>query len=266
MKTDVVIISKGKDGLIYRAIDSLNNHSNPNNIGKLCLSWNGDDETLGKVERQLKSLGFEYVVEKTPYHYSKNNNLIVKKHCQSDVVLFLNDDIQLQDDFISNGIELLEKQQVGFVGCKLIRPDETIQHAGVIAFVNGDGNLIGPAHYLYNYKDSEDTTDWTPLAVTGACMMCRRELFNSLGGFNEEYEEGFQDFDICIRAVIDNKINVCLNSCSQLHEESATRNKKVLQHDCDLLSAFWHCSIPKLMKSQSPSCVGIVERGVEVKQ
>ena len=266
MKTDVVIISKGKDGLIYRAINSLHNHSNPNNIGKVCLSWNGDDETLQKVERQLKSLGFEYVVEKIPYHYSKNNNIMVKKHCQSDVVLFLNDDIQLQDDFISKGIELLEKQQVGFVGCKLIRPDETIQHAGVIAFVDRVGNLIGPAHYLYNHKDSEDTTDWTPLAVTGACMMCRRELFNSLGGFNEEYKDGFQDFDICVKAVIENKINVCLNSCSQLHEESATRDKHVLQHDSDLLSDFWHCSIPKLMKSQSASCVGIVERKVGVKK
>ena len=264
MKTDVVIISRGKDGLIYRAIDSLHNHSNPNNIGKVCLSWNGDDETLDKVERQLKSLGFEYVVEKIPYHFSKNNNLMIKKHCQSDVVLFLNDDIQLQDDFISKGIELLEKQQVGFVGCKLIRPDQTIQHAGVIAFVDGTGNLIGPAHYLYNHKDSKDTEDWTPLAVTGACMICRRELFNSLGGFNEEYDGGFQDFDICLRAVCANLINVCLNErhC-QLHEESATRDKHVLQHDSDVLAAFWHCSITKLMKSQSASCIGIVERVVK---
>ena len=177
--------------------------------------------------------------------------------------MFLNDDIELKDNFVENASSLLEKPQVGFVGCKLIRPDETIQHAGVIAFVNGVGNLIGPAHYLYNHKDSKDTEDWTPLAVTGACMMCRRELFNSLGGFNEEYDEGFQDFDICVKAVIENKINVCLNSCSQLHEESATREKKVLQHDSDLLSYFWHCSISKLMKSQSPSCVGIVERRVE---
>ena len=260
MKTDIVIISKGKGGLIYRALDSIHDHSNPKEIGNICLSWNGNDETLKKVERQLKSLRFDYAVEKIPYHFSKNNNLMVKKHCQSDVVLFLNDDIQLQDDFISKGLELLKKPQVGFVGCKLIRPDETIQHAGVIAFVDGVGNLIGPAHYLYNYQDSKDTEDWTPLAVTGACMMCRRELFNSLGGFNEEYDEGFQDFDICVRALIDNKINVCLNSCYQLHEESATRDKKVLQHDSDLLSAFWHCSIPKLMKSQSASCIGIVEK------
>ena len=182
-------------------------------------------------------------------------------------MLFLNDDIELKDNFVENASSLLEKPQVGFVGCKLIRPDGTIQHAGVIAFVDRVGNLIGPAHYLYNHKDSEDTTDWTPLAVTGACMMCRRELFNSLGGFTEEYDEGFQDFDICVKAVIENKINVCLNErhC-QLHEESATRDKKVLQHDSDILAAFWHWSIPKLMKSQSPSCVGIVERKVGVKQ
>ena len=182
-------------------------------------------------------------------------------------MLFLNDDIELKDNFVENASSLLEKQQGGFVGCKLIRPDETIQHAGVIAFVDRVGNLIGPAHYLYNHKDSKDTEDWTPLAVTGACMMCRRELFNSLGRFNEEYEEGFQDFDICVRAVCANLTNVCLNErhC-QLHEESATRDKKVLQHDSDLLSAFWHCSIPNLMKSQSPSCVGIVERRVEVEK
>lgn len=264
MKTDVVIISKGKGGLIYRALDSIHDHSNPKEIGKICLSWNGDKDTLKKVERQLKSLRFDYAVEKIPYHFSQNNNIMVKKHCQSDVVLFLNDDIQLQDDFISKGIKLLEKQQVGFVGCKLVRPDETIQHAGVIAFVDGVGNLIGPAHYLYNYQDSKDTEDWTPLAVTGACMMCRRELFNSLGGFNEEYAEGFQDFDICVRAVCANLTNVCLNErhC-QLHDESVTRDKKVLQHDSDLLSYFWHCSITKLMKSQSASCVGICERRVK---
>ena len=94
-------------------------------------------------------------------------------------------------------------------------------------------------------------------------MMCRRETFLKLGCFNEEYDEGFQDFDICVRAVIENKINVCLNSCSQLHDESATRSKKVLQHDSDILASFWHCSIPKLMKSQSASCVGICERRVK---
>ena len=175
--------------------------------------------------------------------------------------MFLNDDIELKDNFVENASSLLEKPQVGFVGSKLVRPDETIQHAGVVAFVDGVGNLIGPAHYLYNYKDSKDTEDWTPLAVTGACMMCRRETFLKLGCFDEQYNEGFQDFDICVRAVCANLTNVCLNErhC-QLHDESATRDKKVLQHDSDLLSAFWHYSIPKLLKSQSQSCEGIVEK------
>lgn len=100
MKTDVVIISRGKNGVVYRAIDSLHNHSKPEIIGKVCLSWNGDDETLAKVERQLNDLGFDYVVEKVPYHFSQNNNLMVKKHCQSDAILFLNDDVELKDNFV----------------------------------------------------------------------------------------------------------------------------------------------------------------------
>lgn len=226
----------------------------------MCLSWNGDDETLAKVERHLKDLGFDYVVEKVPYHYSKNNNLMVKKHCQSESVLFLNDDIQLMDDFIYKAMTILGHQDAGFVGCKLVRQNNTIQHAGVIAFVDDAGNLIGPAHYLYHHTDSKDIPDFTPLAVTGACMMCRRELFNALGGFNEEYDEGFQDFELCLKAVMENKTNVCLNSCSQLHDESATRNPKVLPKDSETLSTFWRKSIPKLMKSSSRSCIGIVER------
>ena len=181
-------------------------------------------------------------------------------------MLFLNDDIELKDNFVENASSLLENPKVGFVGSKLVRPDNKIQHAGVIAFVNSCGGLVGPAHYMYEY-DNTNIPDWTPLAVTGACMMCRRETFLKLGCFNEEYNEGFQDFDICVRAVCANLTNVCLNErhC-QLHEESATRDKKVLQHDSDLLSNFWHFSIPKLMKSQSQSCVGIVERKSGVKQ
>ena len=91
-------------------------------------------------------------------------------------------------------------------------------------------------------------------------MMCRRELFIKLGLFNEEYDEAFQDFDICVKAVIDNKVNVCLNSFCQLHDESITRNKTVLPHDSDILVSFWRYHISDLMRSGSPSCCSIIER------
>lgn len=258
-KTDVIMVSNGNQGLIYRSLESVQKWVGER-LGSVCLAWNGDDAELKKVEKFANMLGLELKVENTPYHFSKNNNLLVEKHAKSRNLLFLNDDIELRDNFVEDASSLLEKPEVGFVGCKLVRQDNSIQHAGVIAFVDGAGNLIGPAHYLYHHTDSNDIPDFTPLAVTGACMMCRRELFNALGGFNEEYDEGFQDFELCIKAVIENKTNVCLNSCSQLHDESATRNPKVLPEDSETLSTFWRKSIPKLMKSSSRSCIGIVER------
>lgn len=169
------------------------------------------------------------------------------------------------DNFVEDASSLLEKPEVGFVGSKLVRPDNKIQHAGVIAFVNSCGGLVAPAHYMYGH-DNTSIPDYTPFAVTGACMMCRRETFLKLGCFNEQYDEGFQDFDICAKAVCANLTNVCLNErhC-QLHDESATRDPKVLPHDSDILASFWRGSIPKMMRSQSPSCVGIVERAEVVK-
>ena len=98
-KTDVIMVSNGNQGLIYRSLESVQKWIGER-LGNVCLSWNGDEETLAKVERQLNGLGFDYVVEKVPYHFSQNNNLMVKKHCQSDAILFLNDDVELKDNFV----------------------------------------------------------------------------------------------------------------------------------------------------------------------
>lgn len=261
MKTDIAILSNGNDGLIYRCLLSISNQIDKQDLGIVALSWNGDKDELDNVKKYAGDLpNINLKILEEPYHFSKNNNKLVKEVCRSEYVLFLNDDIQLMDNFAHKAMELIkDNSDVGFVGSKLIRPDNTVQHAGVIALVDMSGNLVGPAHYLYNHKD-QYTPDFTPLAVTGACMMCRRETFLELGGFNEQYDEGFQDFEICVKAVCANLSNVCLNTCSQLHEESATRDPKVLLHDSDILAAFWRYHISELMKSSSPSCRGIIER------
>lgn len=259
MKTDIAIISNGNNGMIYRCLLSISSHIAGCELGTIALAWNGEKEELDKVKKYADGLNLQLKAIETPYHFSQNNNKLVKELCSSEYVLFLNDDVQLKDNFAYQAMNILGHHDAGFVGCKLVRQDNTIQHAGVIAIVDMSGNLVGPAHYLYNHKD-QDAPDFTPLAITGACMMCRRETFLDLGGFNEQYDEGFQDFEICVKAVCANLSNVCLNTCSQLHEESATRDPKVLLHDSDILAAFWRYHISELMKSSSPSCCGIIER------
>lgn len=188
-KTDIVMCSNGTRGLIYRSLDSVKKLVGER-LGSVCLSWNGDEHELKKVEKFASGLDITLAVDVAPYNFSKNNNSLVEKHAKSSNLLFLNDDVELRDNFVDDASSLLEKPQVGFVGSKLVRPDNKIQHAGVIAFVNSCGGLVGPAHYMYEY-DNTNIQDWTPLAVTGACMMCRRETFLKLGCFNEEYDEGF---------------------------------------------------------------------------
>lgn len=223
----------------------------------MLLSWNGDKEELDKVEKYAEGLHLKLCSIERPYHYSRNNNELAKMGKQK-CMLFLNDDVELKDDFASKAMSMLDNDNVAFVGSMLKRPDGTIQHAGVVAFVDGTGNLVGPAHYAYNHREVA-MPDFTPLAVTGACMMCRREMFLAMGGFNEQYDEGFQDFEICVKAVVERKTNVCLTSHCQLHDESATRDPKVLPRDSEILGSFWRNHIPALMKSDSPSCGTIME-------
>ena len=126
MKTDVIVVSNGNRGLVYRCLCSLADHSTPEQLGRVCISWNGDDETRAKVEKQCKSLGFDWKLECLPYHFAKNNNFMVKMHCSSDALLFLNDDVELRDNFIERALEVVEKANVGTVGCKLVRLDKKI--------------------------------------------------------------------------------------------------------------------------------------------
>ena len=93
MKTDIIIISSGNNGLIYRCLLSISNKIDKQDIGVVALSWNGDKKELDKVKKYADGLNLQLKAIETPYHFSKNNNLMVKKYCQSDAVLFLNDDI-----------------------------------------------------------------------------------------------------------------------------------------------------------------------------
>ncbi len=95
-----------------------------------------------------------------------------------------------------------ERPEVGIVGCKLIRPNGTIQHAGIVMGLGGHGshvfdgdheNSYGPFGSPEWYRDYQ--------AVTGACMAMRREVFEQLGGFDTAYQVGYNDIDICLRAV-----------------------------------------------------------------
>ncbi len=117
---------------------------------------------------------------------------------QGQYILFLNNDTVPQPGWLEAMISMAESDpQIGIVGSRLLYPDGTIQHAG-IAFTDQ-----GLSYHVFrgapgDYPAALESRDWP--AVTGACLLIRRDLFQRLGGFDEDFHMYVEDLDLCLRA------------------------------------------------------------------
>ncbi len=125
-------------------------------------------------------------------------------------MLFLNNDIEaIADGWLDRMRRLANRPDVGAVGALLLYPDERVQHAGVVLGFNGSAEAT--FKFEFAYLDDKGTRnlgyncsltsvrDYS--AVTAACLMMRRSVFDQLGGFDRELVVGFNDVDLCLRIV-----------------------------------------------------------------
>ncbi len=135
-----------------------------------------------------------------PFNYSSVNNHAAL-FASGEVLLFLNNDTEvIGADWLEKMIEHAERKDVGAVGAKLYYRDGTVQHAGVI--LGAGGQVLHPHRFFsseaFGYrarlKIVQDVS-----AVTGACLMMRKEVFEEIGGFDEGYEISFGDIDLCLK-------------------------------------------------------------------
>jgi GT2 family glycosyltransferase len=137
-----------------------------------------------------------------PFNYSRLNNLAVAAS-EGDLLLFLNNDVFVSDPGWLRAMvgEMLADPRVGIVGAKLLYPGELVQHGGVILGVGGiadhahKGLAAGDPGYVARAISAQDMS-----AVTAACMLCRREAFAAVGGFDEkDLQVAFNDVDLCLK-------------------------------------------------------------------
>jgi GT2 family glycosyltransferase len=146
-------------------------------------------------------------------------------HCRGDVVCLLNDDIEVvSPDWLEEMVSFAIKPDVGAVGARLWYPDGTLQHGGVIL---GIGGVAGHAH-LRLWKGNPGYFSRAVLqqelsAVTGACMMVRREVFQEVGGLDEQIAVAFNDIDFCLRLRAAGYRNIWTPYAELIHHESASR-------------------------------------------
>jgi len=184
------------------------------------------------------------------FNFSKMNNVAVSSHGKDyDFLLFMNNDVEAIDSgWLEHMRGLCQRVDVGVVGALLLYGDDRVQHGGVVLGVGG------PAEHVYKAEPYDFGEYYNPgyisglvsvrdyMAVTGACMMMRTEVFNEVSGFDEMLAVGFNDIDLCLR-VREAGYKVLFDGHSVLHHyESATRSlSKQLAHpeDTALMKSRW---------------------------
>ena len=138
----------------------------------------------------------------------------------------MNNDIEvINTDWLESMLEHSQRREVGAVGAKLFYPDDTIQHAGIAI---GIGNYAGHPHkhveggysgYLNRLHNIQNVS-----AVTGAMMMVKRELYNSVEGFDERlFKIACNDVDFCLRLRSQGLLNIFTPYARAYHHESVSR-------------------------------------------
>jgi len=163
-----------------------------------------------------------------PFNFSRLCNPGAR-HATGDYLLFLNNDVEvLTPDWLQRMLELAGHTAIGIVGATLLYPDGTLQHAGI--FPRSDGQWLHAHRGLPQscVGDSGELLKARAIpAVTGACLMIRRDLFTDLGGFAEEYPVTFNDVDLCCR-VRQRGLKVAITPHARLwHFESLSRGYAV---------------------------------------
>lgn len=159
------------------------------------------------------------------FNYSKINNFAASQ-CSSEYIILLNNDVEIIDGhWLGSMLEYAQREDVGAVGAKLLYPDGTIQHAGVII---GLGGVAGHSHkcfpatnpgYFYRIQMIQNFS-----AVTAACMMTKKSLFEEVGGFDEKnLTIAFNDVDYCLKLRRKGYLIVYTPIAELYHYESLSR-------------------------------------------
>lgn len=223
----IIIPTKDLGRLLNQCLDSIFTKSTYPNYEVIVID-NGSTEPhteqvisewLNREPKRMKCYSLPI-----PFNYSKINNFAAEK-ATGDYLLFLNNDTEvIAPDWIEGMVEQAQRPSIGVVGARLLYPDDTIQHAGIVL---GACGFAGHSHKFFPAEAAGYFSQLVAIsnysAVTGACLMCRREVFEAVGGFDETLEVSCNDVELCIRILDRGFRNIYLPHVTLYHHESKSR-------------------------------------------
>ena len=224
----VVIPTRDQPALLRRCIETLRGQTDYAKF-EIVIVDNGSTERQTKA--LLKELGaypeIRVVRDESPFNFSRLINFGVR-HARGPIIALLNDDIEVEDPgWLREMVSQLLQKGVGAVGARLWYPTKTIQHAGIILIcgvaAHSHWYLPRGAHGYFNRAILQQNFS----AVTGACLIVRKQLFEDLGGFDEQnLAVSFNDVDFCLRIRQQGLRIVWTPYANLWHHESASRGHR----------------------------------------
>lgn len=226
-KISIVIPNKDHTEDLRRCIKSIVEKSTWENYEIIVVENNSETKEIFSYYEELKNNPqIKVVTYDGEFNYSRINNLGVSQ-ATGDYVLLLNNDTQvITVNWMEELLMYAQRQDVGAVGGKLYYGDKTIQHAGVVIGL-GAHRTAGHVHYRQKRENlgymgrlcyAQNMT-----AVTGACLMVKKALYEEAGGLDESFAVSLNDVDFCLKLRSMGYLNVFTPFAELYHFESISR-------------------------------------------
>jgi GT2 family glycosyltransferase len=226
-KVAIIIPTKNNVDLLLNCVDSFYKNCDENVFHFFIADTGSSPEELFQIKEYFEKKNNITLIEYDYYSFSKINNDVVKNYVNNDYeyILFCNNDIEVLNDVIYDMIRIMKLgNNVGTVGARLHYKDNTIQHGGILLYLDKDNQLHITHSGLKSYYNFKNGTKEV-IGSTAALLMIRKKVFEQVGMFNENYIECFEDVELNLMCHMKNYKNYFLGTSVAYHYESQTRNK-----------------------------------------
>ena len=225
-KVSIIIPNKDEVETLKTCVESIEQKSTYDNYEIIVVENNSTDDVTFAYYKELqeKYANIKVVFYDGDFNYSKINNFGAS-HATGEYYILLNNDTEvITEDWMERMLGYCERESTGIVGAKLYYPDDTVQHCGAIIGVGGfAGHILTQATpqdagYFGRLKAAQDLS-----AVTAACLMIKKSVFDEVGGLTEDFKVALNDMDLCLKVRAAGKLVALDPGVELYHYESKSR-------------------------------------------
>lgn len=220
----ILIPNKDQVETLDKCLKSIEQRTVYDNYEIIIIENNSTAQETFDYYKRICNDKLRVVYWKKEFNYSAINNFGVKQ-AKGDYLLLLNNDMEvISGDWLEEMLSHCQRPEVGAVGARLYYPDDTVQHAGIIIGIGGVAGSVfvgmkrGYTGYMHRAAIQQDLS-----AVTAACLMVKRAVFEEVGGLEEKLKVAFNDVDFCLKIRKKGRLIVYDPYVELYHYESKTR-------------------------------------------